>query len=241
MHGYPRALQGAALSRYSWPKAWFRRKDTRRLPNFRLNLFIQAKRPEWSNRPTKVLRTHGFTGIYWRFHIERHQQRALALVARTLQARALVVYAAPAFHLHQDLFAHTRKGSLVQHSTFPSIAALAGHSAWNYQKPGAVGIANADPTPIEEDDLGGRIATLLESDHPEQSWRQELKSLANSLKEALSDEELAETSRRAAFFDLLRQSERSAEDLEQGEILVAYETVLAFCEAYALEWLVLSK
>jgi hypothetical protein len=148
MHGYPHAPRGAALARYSWPRAWFRRRDRSRLPNFRLNLFIQAKRSEWSARPTKVLRARGFTGTYWRFKIEEHQQRALARVARTLQKRALVVYAAPAFHRHEDLLGHTLKGTLVKHSTFPSIAALAGHSAWNYDRPGAVGIANADPTPI---------------------------------------------------------------------------------------------
>jgi len=235
LHGYPSYLPGAVLARYRWPRLWLRHRPDR-FPTFRLNLFIQAKRSTWSRRPTKALKAKGISGLHWRFEINPRQQSALESVAAKLQRRALVVYAAPAFHEHRVLHVHASRGTLVQNSTFPSASSLRNHAAWNYTEPGASGVANADPTEINEPPLGVRIRDLVEQAPDGLPWRQELKALAVDIRDALSEEQLQETSRFAAFADRVREIERDTEGFAESEILAAYLTVLAFCETYALLW-----
>jgi len=238
LHRHAGYLPGAVLARYGWPSIWFRPGRRNRLPTFRLNLFVQAKRPSWGRRAPKALRQYGISGLFWRFDINPDQQQALEFVAEKLGKRALVVYAAPAFHDHRSLFRHTRVGTLVENSTFPSVASLKGHSAWNYSRPGASGVANADPEQIEEPILLDRIAAMLQTDAADGGWRQELKKLAADIREGLNSSELGETSRRAAFSDLIRGIARDVGDMDNGEVIVAYLSVLAFCEVFALDWYV---
>lgn len=235
LHGYSSHLPGAVLARYQWPRFWLRRRPDR-LPNFKLNLFLQTKRSTWSRRPTKALRAKGISGLHWRFEINERQQSALETVATKLKRRALVAYAAPAFHEHRVLHVHTSRGSLVQNSTFPSVSSLSNHTAWNYAEPGASGVANADPTEINEPLLDVRIRDLVEQAPDGRPWRQELKALAVDIRDALGEEKLQETSRFAAFADQVREIERDTEGFAESEILAAYLTVLAFCETYALLW-----
>jgi hypothetical protein len=240
LHGHGSVLPGAVLSRYAWPRSWFRRRTPRKLPTFHLNLFIQAKRPEWGRRVPAHLRTAGILKPYWRFNVDAVQQRSLERVARKLGNRALVVYAAPSFHQHSDLWRHTTSGTIVQNSTFPSASALSGHQAWYYCRPGAVGVPNPDYRPIEEPVLSERIEKLrvFKSD---ESRRQGLKDLAGSISESLSDEKNEPDSRVAAFFDLQRQWQVDVQQLEEGPALKAYLTVLAFSEIFNLNWCVIDS
>lgn len=240
IHGHLSHLSGAALSRYSWPRRWFGRHHQRRLPNFRLNLFIQAKRPYFGKRLPAHVRERGVASPFWCFWIEDEQQRVLEQLASRLQNRALVVYAAAAFHRYDDLYRHTRKGTIAEHSTFPSAECLRGHEAWYYDEPGAVGVANPEPTFIEEPALAVRIAELAALPAQQDAgWRQSLKDLSGMIREALSTDELSETARRAAFFDTVRLIERDTENLPEAQASAAYLTVLAFCEAYSVEWSVI--
>jgi len=240
LHDLP-ILRGAVLSRYRWPAHWFRRNSSpTRLPNFLLNLFIQAKRPAWGSRPAKLKGQFPQPGVIWRFTTDGEQQESLELVAAKLKGRGLVAYAAPVFHSHSVLFAHTRRGTIVENSTFPSAAALATHGAWLYNAPGATGFANPDMTPVQEAGLEQRIAELVRSTDgntvDDGQWRRNLKGLAASLREALGVEGLAEASRRAAFFELVRDAERATRDLDEAEAFTAYLTALAFCESHGVEW-----
>ena len=239
LHGYASYPPGAALSRYRWPAAWFARQSPRRLPGFRLNLFIQAKRPVWGQRPPAAVRTRGVTGRFWRFAIDKQQHAALGAVAAKLRARALVVYACAAFHEHSQLFAHTCRGTIAANSTFPSVLSLSGHDAWYYNKPGATGVANPDPTAIEEPSLDARIVGLLEGEiAASDSWRLDLDILARNIHDALAEETLVATSRVAAFFDLLRRIQRETEDLEERSALSSFLTVAAFSEVFLVNWYV---
>lgn len=47
--GYKSPLDGAALAYYDWPYAWGLPRPRVKLPRFRLNLFLQAKRPAFTN------------------------------------------------------------------------------------------------------------------------------------------------------------------------------------------------
>lgn len=240
LHGRRAVPPGAALSRYAWPGHWFRRQVPRRLPTFRLNLFVQAKRPEWSRRVPAHLRAAGISKPYWRIELDPDQQRALERVSVKLGARALVVYAAPAFHEYSLLWRHTTNGTIAQNSTFPSAQTLTGHRAWYYSRPGAVGVPNPDYTPKEEPSLSERIEALLRAE-TEEPWQQGLKELADNIKTSLSDEQGEPHSRVAAFFDLQRQWQTYARGLEEEPVLKAYLTVLAFVETFNVNWCVIGS
>jgi hypothetical protein len=240
MHGRRRMLRGAALARYPWPEEWFRRRTPRHLPDFRLNLFVQAKRPMWGKRAPAKIRAKGIPGLFWRIELNPEQQETLEVVADRLGSRALVVYAAPTFHEHKDLFRHTTLGTIPNHSTFPSAIGLRGHTHWYYSSPGASGVANPDPVRIQEPTLDQRIGALLElaGQFGDQDWRGSLKGLSRDLRDALLQDRQAEGSRRAIFFDLVRQIENETREVRDPELWEAYLTVSAFCEVYVLDWYV---
>ncbi len=227
------------LSRHRWPRLWFRHRDRNRLPTFLLNLFIQAKRPQWSNRPSKVLREKGFAGLYWRFDINADQQKTLELVADKLKKRTLITYASPTFHQHQDLFRHTRTGSIADHSTFPSVGALKGHDSWYYNLRGASGIAHSVPEEIKELPLEQRIGQFVEGTQEWGYWSDNLKSLSVEILGAMSDGQLPETSRRASFFDAIKILDGELADVENAGVFRAFFTIQIFCEIYLVDWYVL--
>ena len=79
-------------------------RELRNLPKFKLNLFVQYKRPEYVY----------FAGAdewplwekpYYRYCITDHQQMALVKLSAESSGRAAVVYASPAFWMSDDLFA----------------------------------------------------------------------------------------------------------------------------------------
>ncbi len=81
---------------------------------------------------------------YFKFPTTTDQQSVLEAAAKKLKRRALFTYAAPVFHKSQDLFRHMTLGTVAGNSSFPDVMSLAGHGAWYYNQPGAVGLANPD-------------------------------------------------------------------------------------------------
>src|SRR4051812_10052329 len=129
---------GAFLNRMDLEFLW-RRRPRRPLPSFRLNLFIQAKRSYFHEPVPKTLRSELKKERCWRFDINSDQQAALGTLGTSLGNRAVVCYAAPAFHRLIQLYAHTSRGSIVAASTFPLAERLTGHTAFYYWEPGGNG------------------------------------------------------------------------------------------------------
>jgi len=240
VHGYRGYPPGVVLARYKWPVRWFRRGTPRKLPTFRLNLFIQAKRPEWGRRVPVRIRSAGLSPPFWRFSIDADQQRSLETVASKLGRRALVVYAAPVFHEHRALFLHTRKETITGASTFPSVTSLTDHESWYYNAPGAKGVANPEVRVVDEPSLEDRIRALLEADTvaADDSWRGNLDVTAAAIHDALADERLPETARRAEYFNLLRELRPDTEALEEGPAISAFLAIMLFCNLFLVQWYV---
>lgn len=207
-HGYSSPLPGVILNSYApqFPSI------NRPLPNFSLNLFIQAKRPAYLLRARKKLKLKGLGSPHWRFSTDPNQQTRLDILSTAIGNDGLVCYAAPAFHRVLQLYAHTVSGSVVQNSTFPSAEMLQSpHKAWNYSQPGVTGVANAEPEFYEEKTLDEQVNHIfqerrsrLDGDAPES-----LKRLANLVIESTTSED-TDTDSRAAVFNLRRQQIDSA-------------------------------
>jgi len=219
---------------YFWPE-----RPTRKIPTFRMNLFIQSKRSYFYRRLPKQIRGKLTGSTCWQFKIDESQQEALGRVARKLARRAFVCYAAPAFHKMSELTAHTSRGSILKNSTFPQAARLDGHEAFYYCSPGGSGVANPNPEEIEGpglEDLLGNVVSGTDSSAQE-SVTGQLVALANDI-EATIAEEVPDTNPRKALFTH-RRNELLAllEDFEQaGESARAFMRVRAFVSAFNLDW-----
>jgi hypothetical protein len=115
-------------------------------PPFRLNLFLQYKRPQHL--------TYGGQWRYWRssyfrFDITPHQQRALEACAKSLGPAGHVAYGSPAFFRRSDLFAYTEDRTLPEKTHFAPVLKLTKHSRYTYVSPRAEGWGHSDPVRIK--------------------------------------------------------------------------------------------
>jgi hypothetical protein len=246
-HTYP--MSGVVLMDYDWSYIWKQRLKNKLLPDFKLNLFLQAKRPHAGTRPRGKIRSSGIVGDYWKFDITPHQQVALERMSGALSGSALVCYAAPAFHTQAALYEHTKSQSIVSASTFPSADTLAGHGAWYYNRGGLFGVANPDFVRVDVEPLQQRIENLVRQ-HQEQRTdaAASLAYLAESLVQSSLD--VAEPSSTDTWFQL--QIQRADEIIDAMRALGQrdeaslsstrhFAQVRAFCNAYRLDWYVLGS
>lgn len=227
-----------ALAYYDWPW-WLVPKPRRSLPDYRMNLFLQAKRSNYCARTPRAAKAKGLPTPCFGFRLTDHQQQSLLRLAAKLGPKAHVAYAAPAFHTVPELRQHVRGRSIVRHSTFPSANALAMHEAWYYREPGATGVANPDPENIEERPLEARLAALIES-APETQGLQGFDELAEQIvalaREAPDDDGVA-----PEFLTDIEELDRLLEPYELPATVVAYARISTFAALYGLSWLVIGR
>ena len=132
----------------------------KRIPDFRVNLFIQAKRPSVMTYRTRGLKQYPISSPYWRFAIDPIQQSTLETVESALGKDAAVVYASPVFDSMDDLTQHTLKRSVVASSNFASSRYLSGHQWWAYDEPGGSGYGCSEPAAIEGPSILTRVELL---------------------------------------------------------------------------------
>ena len=240
--GYKTPLRGAALAYYDWPYAWDLPRPGVKLPAFRLNLFLQAKRPVFYRRRPRSLKKITIDLPLWSFRITAHQQRRLEVLSDTLKGKAHVAYAAAAFHTYDSLFTHTKYRTIVENSTFPSVQKLRGHNAWYYHTPGAQGAANPDPEIIEEPPLIRRLANLARASEPFEGgdlrW---LDITARGVLEAVGAQEREIDGLTAHFFNDLQTLDRLTERLDVQPGLRAYAQITLFTIRFDLNWLVVAN
>lgn len=219
----------------------------RPLPNFSLNLFIQAKRSQPRTKVSGDFKKYGITSPYWKFDTTAHQQARLDHLAAILGADALVCYAAPAFHRLTQLNAHTVGGSIVENSSFPKSTMLSGHKAWNFSSPGMVGVANAEPQFHEEPPLEGQVRNLIteRSNRFEERPATALNSLANILRESGASGTGDGASRSAVFAMRAARIEASysdaAADFEGAALVRDFLHVSNYAETFNMLWFTLGQ
>lgn len=171
MVGYPFPLDGVFLNHFDFGYVWRRMNSQRPLTTFKLNLFLQTKRPEvLKNRPS-ALKTLGLNSPYWRFEIKDHQQKLLSNLKLKLNRRAFVAYGCAVFDKYSELFNHTQNRTLVENSTFVKVEKMDNHHSWIYDSPGSSGIAMSEPESILERPLFEEIETFasdfnVQNDNP---------------------------------------------------------------------------
>jgi hypothetical protein len=240
--GYKSPMQGALLPYYDWPPGYGPKFPHSQLPPYRLNLFLQAKRPHYYKKKARKLgKAAPLTSPHWGFKIDDQQQKLLEVLAKKTTGDAHVAYACAAFHSNLALFTHTRERTIVANSTFPAALSLAGHTAWYYDIPGAVGIANPTPEHIEDLPLMERVRRLASEgradDGAELAW---IHRLAGQVIEATHASEAGLDAKYSQFFDDLQTLERLSERYELRRSLSAYMKVRVFSARFDLNWFVVA-
>jgi hypothetical protein len=241
VHGHRRPLRGFAPFYFydMWPALRQSGVPKSRLPRFRLNCFIQAKRPEFGSRIPKSVKSLGPQRPVFRINLDAEQQETLERVSARVGDRAIIAYAAPAFHRSAELFAHGARGTVPEHSTFPDVTSLSGHSRWYYNSPGATGIRNPDSEPVVLRSLFERIAeSAVLRGEDNQSASEQLSLLANGIREALVTDSNQIAPRVAYLTEEWRQIDAFAESFDAPPAVGSYLRVDAFCRFYQLVWLV---
>ena len=204
--GRPTTLPGVELAGSTVTVAFRELGAGRAVPDFSVNLFVQAKRPERMSRRTGGLKDTSLRSPYWRFSIRRDQQEALEAIAAATKEDAAVVYASPAFDTIDGLTKHMLAGNVSDQSTFVEAADLTGHKYWAYDRPGSNGFRCSTPEPCSGtpfDDLIGRLsdrARRFEGPTPEAALAT-VASLAETVQTSLR-ERLGDTPRIRMFLSV---------------------------------------
>jgi hypothetical protein len=238
--GYSAPPAGIALGYYDWPMHFGTRTAPTKLPRYRLNIFLQAKRSVYHpRRPRSLSHFSDFSGPLWAFSITKHQQTLLESLARRAGPRAHVTYAAPAFHTNADLYRHTRLRSIVRNSTFPSVSAMESHETWYYRGPGTTGVANPDPERVEEQPFPDRLESLS-AEAPLDNWGDlfGFDSLAEIVIATVQGTAGVADAQAARYLDDLQTLDRLMEPYALRPTLSAYAQLRLFAFQYDLTWLI---
>lgn len=236
---------GIMLDPMWWPE--FRplgRRQSRQLPTFRFNLFIQAKRSKICRRLPRHIKATGMTAPGWCFEIDAHQQSALDRVASRLGGDAAIVYAAPAFHTSLELYGHISTGTIIEHSTFPDVGRLNGHQRWFYNQPGGDGVPNPEALYSRGPSLFARIQAMRDS-RPVDGANVRyggLLELAENITTSLQDKAPITNPRVALFqqeLHFIDQELRSSKTNQ--EFMRAFLKVGTFADHFNLKWFVLQE
>ena len=143
--GFTAPPQGAVIYASWWPGFPFTNRSP---PTFRVNVFLQYKRPEYLSR-SSASEWSEWKSAYYRFWITDHQQTALDACAASLGQNGYVAYASPAFHTRAALFDHVEKQTLILNTHFAPATKLSGHGRYTYVSTSAPGKAHSEPTDVE--------------------------------------------------------------------------------------------
>ncbi|MBC7635659.1 MAG: hypothetical protein H7251_08650 [Acetobacteraceae bacterium] len=100
--------------------------------------------------------------------------------------RAAVVYAAAAFKLNIELFAHAQVGTVLPHSDIASVEMLVGHERFTYTGSGSFGVAHSEPEAVEGPSLDAILARR--NGNEGLPFTKHMKLTAESIQSAIGDD-----------------------------------------------------
>jgi hypothetical protein len=198
------------------------------MPDFKLNLFVQFKRPTYlTSRGAKEW--SDWKQSYYRYETMPHQQEALERIDAQSYGRAATIYASPAFWQAEDLWKHVRSDAVIEQSNMASVAKLKDHEHYSYIAPGYFGKGHSETDDIESDPLQQIRGTGLERSEP-LPLNQHLKKTAAAIIEATSGSDLV-----TPVFQQV-QTAMGFEDLNANSLYDAMAIIKIFSEAFNLRY-----
>jgi hypothetical protein len=215
-----------------------------RLPDFKLNVFVQYRRPSYMAHESGA-EWPAWSRPYYRYAVAPPQQAALEQCAAVLGKNGLVMYAAPAFWSLRDLCTFTARGMLVEHTSLVEVTELHGYNLYTYASAGANGIAFGDaveiPSLSRPGALQDRLHVAAEVPVGSNVFKLADRALSEALMEFPSLLEAFEmiNGRTLEALALIRQTlpHGGEEKLEQ-EVILPYLRVLAFSWLLGVDWMI---
>lgn len=200
------------------------------LPDFRLNLFVQCKRPEFVSGH-RASEWHSWNSPYFRYNLMAHQQQALEKLNEHSAGRAAVVYASPAFWQTSELFHKRASREVVTGSNIAQAAAMTGHDRFTYVASGSFGIAHSEPEQIQ----GPTVEELIDKGRENERlrWDAHVEKTAIAIRKSLT-----EGTESAQLLDVMIDviyREFSRIFVRRGAILKDLATIEAFCDIFGLK------
>ncbi len=233
--------KGVVLNDFNMGYIWKKMKKKRMLPNFSMNLFIQAKRPYiHSGAFSRAI----YDTKHYSFEINQRQQKILERLDKKLHHRALLVYAAPVFGTYEELYKFTHEEKMIENTSFPKVRTLSGHSHWYYCN-AQNGIAHSEPE--EEDTIS--IYELIEIFRQEYSkegngnYDSNIEDLSQTIIDVLR--EFEGDIQVKYFYSQIQNMQRIYEywQYRTNEMdyrtVTSFLTVTVFCDIFNLDWFVL--
>lgn len=202
-----------------------------RLPPFKMNLFIQFKRPEYLVRRSAGEWAH-WKQNYFRCWIDANQQALLSRIASLANGRAASVYASPAFYKKDDFFKHMANNNIVESSNILSAPMLDGHSKYTYCEPGSRGIGHSEPKPIESESLESILS--LDERGAELQFTAHLKDSAALIESLFKDDAYGKRTLNLARKAILGADTPDEERWGPESWINALVTIVAFSAAFEI-------
>jgi hypothetical protein len=200
-----------------------------KLPEFRFNLFVQFKRPEYVSGLRGAERKD-WQRAYYRYFISTNQQETLEKLHAIAGGRAAVVYASPALWTTADLFVAAANKEVIRRSNVVSVDKLAGHGRFTYVEPGGHGKAYSDPVHIESPVFD----EIIEAGLRQKSLRfnQHIKRAARQIEDAVKEDENAAQLLKLARLALLGDGEVGTDGATSESFWFSLATIEAFSDAF---------
>ncbi|WP_137110183.1 hypothetical protein [Rhodobacter sp. SY28-1] len=198
------------------------------LPDFKLNLFVQFKRPTFL-RSRGAKEWSDWNQSYYRYQTMPHQQEALERIDAQSFGRAATIYASPAFWQASDLWSYVRGSTVVDHSNIASVGKLKGHGHYSYIEAGCFGKGHSETVDIESQPLKEIISLGLDRNNP-LPLNQHLKKTAAAIVEATSGSDLVTPIFRQV------QTARELETLDPGSLYDAIQIIEIFSDAFGVRY-----
>lgn len=199
------------------------------LPPFRLNLFAQFKRPHYLVG-TSAKEWATWKQGYFRYLAPVKQQKLLRKIIDKSAGRAVVVYAAAAFHTNNELFTHLRNNAIIENSNVANAAILDGHSRFTYAHAGNFGIGHSEPEDLESPPLEELLAGNDEA--TPRPFTQHIKATADLINSIMEDDSERRNTLSLARQAILGGAIEDTYPRAAGSWLDAAVTMVAFSTAF---------
>lgn len=200
------------------------------------NLFIQFKRSEKCvGKKSKPF--HHWVQSYYEFKIEKKQQKMLSDFSNKNGRTLAVLYAAPVFHLRQDLKLHKRANTIIENSNLVRASKLNMHSRYTFISANN-GKAFSEPETIDADKLENIISDLSKYANDKLSFEDNVSYLSSVIDEICRENDLfdylVEMSK-----DRFKEASVLANDPNTSTFALEFSKIMTFQELTNTRWIML--
>lgn len=218
---------------YLTPELWDLVEEdlkTSKFPDFKCNIFVQYKRPEYIFRSNGAEYKKFWKQPYFRYKIKMRQQGVLYNLEQNIPSNSIVVYGCAAFWTYKNLYEFYGKTKLIENSNFIQPHKLQNHKKYTFINSGNVGKAFSKPTDIEGLNIINYINRMSKSQKEFNNNLEFLLSLNKSLEKVIMefDDE----------YKRIFMSMKKTIKIPNYEIAIAFKNILLFTFITNTRWFI---